>query len=68
MGRRREALRRQTGVGVYEKAVSNALELCGARSRGLRLLHGTVSKRLQASLSSRGLLRGAADGFELIVD
>ena len=68
MGRRREALRRETGVGVYEKAVSNALELCGARSRGLQLLHGTVSKRLQASLSSRGLLRGAADGFELIVD
>ena len=30
MGRRREALRRETGVGAYE-TVSNALELCGAR-------------------------------------
>ena len=28
MGRRREALRREIGVGAYEKAVSNALELC----------------------------------------
>ena len=27
MGRRREALRRDTGVGAYEKAVSNALEI-----------------------------------------
>jgi hypothetical protein len=50
MGRCREALRRETGVGAYEKAVSNALELCGARSRGLRFLHGAVSKRLSGFL------------------
>ena len=37
MGRRREALRRETGVGAYEKAVSNALELCGARATCFRL-------------------------------
>jgi hypothetical protein len=61
MGRRREALRRETGVGAYEKAVSNALELCGARSRGLRLLHGTVSKRLSGFLEFARLVDGGRD-------
>ena len=40
MGRRREALRRETGVGAYGKAVSDAASNFVARGfRGLRLLN-----------------------------
>ena len=67
MGRRREALRRETGVGAYQKAVSNSLELCGARSRGLRLLSGTVSKRLSGFLEFARLIKGCGGWVELIL-